>query len=373
MTVGRLLLGRAGTDGLVLSIEGVWGSGKSSALGMIRQFLDTQKQTASSTLSKRATRRWRLFRWMRRQKRKPPIATENHSPILVEFNPWLVGAADHTIQAFLAQIASEVGQASQSSKAEEAAQRFIAYAQLLEPLKWIPGAEPWTSIVKNVAESTGRAVHNVSELHKLNVGQQRDALKCALLDLGLDIIIFIDDIDRLPPGEVFQIVRAIQAISDLPRCSFVIALDPLYTERALRAAANLDSPGQYLDKIIHLRLSLPHINKPDLAKYFEKRLQQVLSTFQQERIQAEEKRLAQVWQLAIKPLIQTPRDAIRIINRFLYVEQNCGREVCWGDLLGLQAVAIMLPDVYRHIMQILVPIQVLTWPTHTNVCLARST
>ena len=119
------------------------------------------------------------------------------------------------VQAFMTQIASEIGQVNQSAKATEAAlQKMIAYAQLLEPLKWIPGAEPWTSIVRGVVEATGKGVGKVSDLHQLNVSMQRDSLKRALLELSRNIIIFIDDIDRLPPAEVFQIVRAIQAVSD---------------------------------------------------------------------------------------------------------------------------------------------------------------
>jgi hypothetical protein len=349
--VGNMLLANRGSEGLVISIEGEWGSGKSSALSMIRSCLNTQRKSASDEHSTEPTRLRRLTKWLRRQKHKSSLTSDDHYPILVEFNPWLVGAADHMVQAFMAQIASEVGQVNHNAKAAEAAQKLIAYAQLLEPLKWIPGAEPWTSIVRGVVEATGKGVAKVSDLHKLNVSKQRDALKRSLLGLGRNIIIFIDDIDRLPPAEVFQIVRAIQAVSDLPRCSFVIALDPLYTEKALQVAADFENPGQYLDKIVQLRLSLPQINKTDLASYFENRLLQALSASQQDRFQSEQKQLTLIWQLGVKPLIQTPRDVIRIVNRFLFIEPKCGREVCWGDLLGLQTIAIILPDVFRHIMQ----------------------
>ena len=349
--IGSLLLEHRSPEGITISIEGEWGSGKSSALAMIKAFLTIHKQDLSSNSSGSLTRIAKFKRWLRRQRRRSPLTPEDCTPILVEFNPWLVGAADHMIQAFIAQIASELGQVNHNAKATESAQRLIAYAQLLEPLKWIPGAEPWTSIVREVVEKTGQGVKKVSELHKFNIGKQRDALKKTLLELGCNIIIFIDDIDRLPPAEVFQIVRAIQAVSDLPRCSFVIALDPFYTEKALQAAASFENPGQYLDKIVQLRLFLPQVNKADLELYFEERLWQALSPLQQERFGGEQKRLSQIWQLGVKPLIQTPRDVIRIINRFLYIEPRCGTEVCWGDLLGLQTIAIVLPNVFRHIMQ----------------------
>ena len=349
--VGNLLLGTMGSDGLVISIEGEWGHGKSTALEMIRCSLDAQRQLMPPQDSSIFAPLKRLFRWLPWWKFNPSHVSNDKNHILVEFNPWLVGAADYMVQAFMVQIASEVGQVNHSAKAAEVAQKLIAYAQLLEPLKWIPGAEPLTSIVKGVVESTGKGVAKVSDLYKLNISKQRNVLKKSLLDLGRKIIIFIDDIDRLPPAEVFQIVRAIQAVSDLPRCFFVIALDPFYTEKSLQVAAELDNPGLYLDKICQLRLSLPKINNVDLAKYFEDRLLQALSPLQRDRFQAEKRGLWQIWELDVMPLIQTPRDVIRIINRFLFVEPTCGTEVCWGDLLGLQTIAIILPGVFRHIMQ----------------------
>lgn len=349
--VGSLLQGHKSPEGITISIEGEWGSGKSSALTMIKSYLTIHKQTLSSESWRVLTILGKFKRWLRMHRRKRHLALEDCTPILVEFNPWLVGAADHMIQAFIAQIASELGQVNQNTKAAEVAQRLIAYAQLLEPLKWIPGAEPWTSIVKGVVEKTGQGVKSVSDLQKINISKQRDDLKKTLLELGSNIIVFIDDIDRLPPSEVFQIVRAIQAVSDLPRCSFVIALDPFYAEKALQAAAGFENPGQYLDKIVQLRLFLPQVNKADLELYFEKRLWQALSPSQKDRFRDEQKRLSHIWQLGVKPLIQTPRDVIRIINRFLYIEPRCGEEVCWGDLLGLQTIAIILPNIFRHIMQ----------------------
>jgi hypothetical protein len=349
--IGSLLFGYRDLNGVVISIEGKWGSGKTSALAMIKECLCMQQKLADNESAINLMGLPRLKRWLRRYRQKPPFAPHNRAPVLVEFNPWLVGAAEHMIQAFMAQIASELGQDNLNSIAAKAADGLIAYAQLLEPLKWIPGAEPWSSIAKGALEKTGKGAKKISDLHKLNISRQRDTLKQLLLNLGRNIIVFIDDIDRLPPAEVFQIVRAIQAISDLPRCSFVIALDPLYTEKALQSAASVQSPGHYLDKIIQLRLPLPQLNKTDLVQFFEIRLSRALSPLQQDRFNAEQERLSHIWNLGVKPLLETPRDAIRIINRFLFLEPKCGSEVCWGDLLGLQAIAIILPDVFRQIIE----------------------
>jgi hypothetical protein len=254
------------------------------------------------------------------------------------------------IQAFMSQVASEIGQASNGSDAVDASKKLVAYAALLEPLKWVPGAEPWASLTAQVMRTTGMGVGAVGKLQKLNISKRRESLKTALRRLNRKIVIVMDDIDRLPPVEVFQAIRAIQAVVDLPFCSFVIALDPGYVENALCAAASFDLPGQYLDKIIQLRLPLPRINRAELEAFFEDRLLSSLSPLQHQRLQADQSRFQHIWHLGLKPLLRTPRDAIRIINRFLYVEPSCGDEVSWGDLIGLHALAILYPSVYNHIL-----------------------
>ena len=57
----------------------------------------------------------------------------------------------------------------------------------------------------------------------------------------------IDDIDRLYPQEVFEMVRIIKAVGDLPNVGYVLALDPAYVGKSL-ASLNVPFADTYLDK-----------------------------------------------------------------------------------------------------------------------------
>jgi predicted KAP-like P-loop ATPase len=335
----------------VISVEGEWGSGKSSIMSMIKSNLLPQtehKKGRRQSIKERLTRITSAFdHWgnKSRSRIKPPAKP----PVVIEFNPWIAGASDKMIQAFMAQIASGIGRDKSSKLAISASQQLLSYAALLEPLKWIPGAEPWTKLSQTALEKTSKAIKSSKDLESLDITKKRDRLKASLSRLQRKIIMLIDDIDRLPPTEVFQAIRSVQAVADLPYCSFVIALEPEYVEEALCKAAKFEKAEQYLDKIIQLRLSVPRINQQDLQIFFENALMTGLSEHQKTRIECNNERLSLVWHIGIRPLIKTPRDVIRIINRFIYIESSCGNEVCWGDLLGLQALAILCPYIHKHI------------------------
>lgn len=348
--VASFVAKRCEENGIVMSIEGNWGSGKTSTLAMIQKMLRPYIQKKAiregvhhSWINEMLNiARYGWFNWKTIKKTEKGI-------ILVEFNPWLVGAADHMIQALFSQIAADIHLSSFSDEAANASKRFMAYAALLEPLKWVPGAEPLATITTQALQATGKASGALSELQKLSISNKRESLKQALRHLKKQIVIIIDDIDRLPPTEVFQAIRAIQAVSDLPCCSFVIALDAEYVEMSLRESAKFDVPSLYLDKIIQLRLLLPRLSRIDIEKFFEDKLASKLTIPQQNRLLNDEGRFLLISQL-LYPLLRTPRDALRIINRFLYVEQGCGEDVCLADLLGLQLLAIVFPSVYGHIL-----------------------
>lgn len=349
--IASLLINRQGEEGVVISVEGEWGSGKSSIMSMIKHELLLErgnKKVAGLSVRERLRK---VASAINRStiKSSAQIKPTTKPPVVIEFNPWIAGASDKMIQSFMAQIASTIGRDKSDKLAISVAQQLLSYSSLLEPLKWIPGAEPWTKLSQSALEKTSKAIKSHKDLESLDITKKRDRLKESLSRLQRKIIILVDDIDRLPPSEVFQAIRSVQAVVDLPYCSFVIALDPEYTEEALCKAAKFEIAQQYLDKIIQLRLSIPRMNQQDLQIFFENSLMSGLSQEQKDRIEENNDRLTLVWHLGIKPLIRTPRDVIRIINRFIYIESSCGSEVCWGDLLGLQALAILCPTIHKHI------------------------
>ncbi|WP_431273456.1 KAP family P-loop NTPase fold protein [Variovorax ureilyticus] len=101
-------LGRvASAAGFVLSVEGAWGSGKTSTLAMMQALLQSQEST----------------------------------PVIVHFNPWLVGDRDALLRHFLSKIAAAVKLADHASDGKRVARELKAYAKVFDFIKLVPGAD----------------------------------------------------------------------------------------------------------------------------------------------------------------------------------------------------------------------------------------
>lgn len=214
------------TTGFVLSIEGTWGSGKTSTLSIMEQLIRRDDADGS---------------------------------IIVHFNPWLVGERNSLLRQFLSTVAAAVELKGLAENAKKVSKELLNYASVFDFVKWVPGAEPWASIVKGVLKSAGKAASGVADQKERDIEGQKNKLEKALGEFDKKIYVFIDDVDRLVPSEVFEMVRIIKAIGHLPNVGYVVAWDPEYVQDALKAAA-IPSAENYIDKIVQIRLPIPAIS-----------------------------------------------------------------------------------------------------------------
>jgi hypothetical protein len=128
-SVVKSLMRVTSSAGFVVSVEGPWGSGKTSTLAMIEEILKQR--------------------------------SEESRPIVVHFNPWLVGERDALLGQFLAKLSSAVQLTEHAKNGRKAAKELKAYANVFDVVKLIPGAEPWASIVKSVIKSVGDSASDI--------------------------------------------------------------------------------------------------------------------------------------------------------------------------------------------------------------------
>jgi len=81
-------------------------------------------------------------------------------------------------------------------------------------------------------------------------------LRKVLNRLDKDIILFIDDIDRLVPQEVPYIMRFIEYLKDYPRIRIVVAVDPISLSMLLQKS-DLANPRKYIEKIVDVKFTMP--------------------------------------------------------------------------------------------------------------------
>lgn len=299
------------TAGFVLSIEGAWGSGKTSTLAMMQALLQAQKR----------------------------------APVIVHFNPWLVGDRDALLRHFLSKIAAAVKLADQAANGKKVARELKAYAKVFELIKLVPGAEPWASLIKTVIESAGETVDSVATYKTPDIEVRKSKVEEALRKFGRPIIVFIDDIDRLFPLEVFEMVRIIKAVGDLSNVGYVLAWDPAYISEALNAA-NVPRAEHYLDKIVQVRLPLPAIGLEARGVLINNALARLHLDAHKTYFANDGDRLGMLYFSGLRELLEQPRDIARVFNTVAVIEPALRGEVVLADIIGFAALMVKAPRVF---------------------------
>lgn len=303
------------TAGFVLSIEGPWGSGKTSTLSMMEQLIRTDGKDGS---------------------------------VVVHFNPWLVGNRDSLLRQFLSVIASAIELTDHAGNAKKVAKEIHNYVGVLDSVKWVPGAEPWASIVKGVMESAGKAVGSVADQKERDIGGQKERLETALRKFDKKIFVFIDDIDRLFPLEVFEMVRIVKAVGQLPNIGYIVAWDSEYIRRALKSAA-VPRASTYIDKIVQIRLPLPAISTNSRLKLLNDAIASLPGEALAIHFPKQDERLQSLYFHGLRDLLEQPRDITRVINTLAVIEPGLRGEIVFADILGLACLMVRAPRVYDEL------------------------
>lgn len=302
------------STGLAVSIEGAWGSGKTSALAMIEAIL-----------------------------RRP--VTE-HQPLIVHFNPWLVGEKDALLRHFLSRIAGAINLGDRTRDGKKVAKEIKAYSKAFDLVKLIPGAEPWTSLIKSVFDAVGDAADSVSEYKTPDIEAYKQKVEQALHEFKRPIIVFIDDIDRLFPNEVFEMVRIIKAVGALPHVGYVLAWDSAYVSSALDKLG-VPYAGSYLDKVVQIRMPLPSLSLSARRKLISDALDELPPEALTPRFRGHDQRISSLYYSGLRELLDQPRDMARVFNSVRMMEPPLRGEIVFSDILGLAALSVKAPSVFE--------------------------
>ena len=299
-------------SGFVVSVEGTWGSGKTSTLAMIEELLNKQST----------------------------------APVIVNFNPWLIGDRDALLRLFLGKIATAVKLTDHTKNGRKAAKELKSYAKAFDVIKLIPGAEPWASIVKSVVSSVGEATGDIFDLKSPDIESQKIRVEEALHKFPHPIIVFIDDIDRLFPQEVVEMIRIIKAVGDLPNVGYVLAWDAKYVQNAL-ASASIPQSDTYLDKIVQVRMPLPCLSISAKESLINEALEALPDDVLKTYFPSNEDRLSLLYFSGLRELLEQPRDVARLFNTLALIEPALRGEIVFADILGLAAVMVKGTTVFE--------------------------
>lgn len=286
----------------VIGIYGTWGSGKSTILNFTEHFLKEQ----------------------------------NDSPLIIRFNPWWFSGQADLIKKFFDQLESGLDEDGRFDNIRDNISDFALSLSNI-PISSATGvpAEQFLALIGELSATEGKDLDGLKE-------EISEELRLA----DRQIVIMIDDIDRLTQDEIKQMFRLVKSVADFPNITYILAFDQQVVINALEGEQGVYSGEEYLDKIIQLPKHVPIPEEGALERFFTSRLERLLMesdpVFNQQHWQT-------VHRKGFMPTLQTPRDAVRLCNAvetsFATLEEN----INFVDLVAIETLRVFYRDIYEEV------------------------
>lgn len=348
--LAKSILGWNNSESLVLSLNGKWGSGKSSILNFVKNKL-----------------------------------VDDQSIVSLEFNPWIFSGSDLT-QHFFEEVAKQL----QMNKYQDLAKLFRKVAKLLdfkaeESLlgKVIEKAPLVLTLLGGIAYSQFVSAEVLVNIKAILAALVVAALiytglsiiathlanfiapegKKTLLELKKEIgdkitakkkklVIFIDDIDRLDAGQIKEIIKLIKANLDFPHTIFLLAYDKQVVADALEKEGWYDARS-YLDKIIQVSFDVPDANMAKVYNLLTRKIDSIIEQLPDISRNFQQEYWANVYNSGLRGMFSNIRDVKRFLNTFEFNFNifcvNGVLNVNIIDLITLEAIRLKHPKFYDFI------------------------
>lgn len=314
-----------GDNSLVIGVYGKWGEGKTTVLNFV------QKELPKDT-------------------------------VVVNFNPWLFSDQEHLLRSFFKSIASAavkktevrrsrfsflfrgvlrllgVGSDIDGNK-ESIGNLLVEYAEVI-------GLS--TQFIPAVGFNSSKVITTVGKKLKGKDGIEDIRLKInkRIKDLDCNIVVFIDDIDRLDIEETQYIFKLVKLVGDFPNTTYILAFDDEMVSSALAPKFVGSNGYNYLEKIINVPLHIPKESKSALSEYLEEKIKDVLKKNEVSVGKDDELRYFEALNTVLIPEITTARNIQRISNELAVYLPLLKNEVNISDYVILTGINVLFPELY---------------------------
>lgn len=319
---------------IVFALYGRWGEGKTSTLALLEDELAARE------------------------------ANQEATPVLLRFNPWVFSGREQLFSAFFEDIGNAMGNSGVKGAEDNAKKwkRLGAYSNLVgqglnhvDTVLNVFGASiPGWKLLGKFLEHTGEATAQAAEAELAgtdrNLNQLRKELEDALVELERPFLIILDDLDRLPPGELVEIFQLLKSVVDLPKVHYLLLCDRTNIERSLETQ-NLRR--DYLEKIVQFSAPLPAVPANVLHGLLLDQLKALFSEFAKN-----DSRLSgEFWETLGNGEFPRLFSNLRDVKRYIGELRLALPTFCEGDhfelnpdhFLKLQALRLLAPEIVDEI------------------------
>ncbi|WP_316205317.1 P-loop NTPase fold protein [Bradyrhizobium sp. SZCCHNS3004] len=279
-TVAEIIVQAKGRP-ISIGVSGAWGIGKSSMIKLIRSAIAAREDKSG----KKASEKY----------------------VFVEFNAWLYQGYDDARAALMDVITDKLGK-----EAEKRQTALEKVASLAKRVKWLRvaklattsaasiyfgvppvgavgeivelGKKVWNegigkgdadaakTAASDFAKEGGQLLHPKEETSPpKEIQALRDTLEQTLEELGITLVVLIDDLDRCLPETTISTLEAIRLFLFLKNTAFVIAADNDMIKHAVRkhfVGVNDDLLiTNYFDKLIQVPIRVPQLGTQEVRAY----------------------------------------------------------------------------------------------------------
>lgn len=275
-TVAEIIVQANGRP-ISIGVSGAWGIGKSSMIKLTRESLAQR-----------------------------PIAEGNREFVFVEFNAWLYQGYDDARAALMDVIASVLeDEAKRRGKAIDKAKALLKKVNWLRAAKLVAGSafavsmglppvgllgELWglgkravggldeklinegeTKLSEAATAATGMLNRKEESSPPKEIQALRDTFEETLDELGITLVVLIDDLDRCLPATTISTLEAIRLFLFLRNTAFVIAADNEMIKHAVRRHFEGIEDDllvtNYFDKLIQVPIRVPSLGTQEVRAY----------------------------------------------------------------------------------------------------------
>ncbi|RXK82896.1 KAP family P-loop NTPase fold protein [Filimonas effusa] len=291
-------------ESLVVGLYGKWGEGKTSVLNFIRQELP--KET-----------------------------------VVVNFNPWLFTSQTELLNAFFQEMAGALGAAKKSIR-EKIGTAMADYGAAIGSVTKFMGM-PLDSV-----QRSGEVLKNIS------LASAKTRVDKLIVQANTNIVVFIDDIDRLDVQEIQYIFKLVKLVGDFPRTCYILSFDDEIVATALseKYRSTQENGGyKYLEKIIQVPLKLPKATQTALRQYTLELLDNIIFktgiVWDQAEAAAIDKKIEEIF----LPIVDNARLLGRYANALSFSLPLLKGEVDTTDLILLEGIKVFFPKFYDFIRE----------------------
>jgi predicted KAP-like P-loop ATPase len=307
--VAQGILNYSQNETFIVSLEGEWGSGKTTLINFIKEDLKKEKEKVE----------------------------------ILDFNPWLITGIEQIIKVFFDELIKVLAYDSFAVKWNEDIKKDLqTFASLILPDN--------INIDVGLIKLGYKPKNALLPKSEKTLSQIKEKINEYLRNLDKKIVVIVDDIDRLTDQETELIFRLTKGIADFDNLIYILLYDKKIVSKSLEKFKS-ENGQKYLEKIVQYPLTVPKPHKITIKNLLFKEIDEILEKLEESGVNYifNEKTWRQEAHLIIDKYIRTVRDINQIVNIISFEYPIIATEVNFIDFFIISLIKLKNHTLYELI------------------------